>query len=78
MTDAATAQQLLDGMLKEQVELNSKIEVQLKATREASLASVKNLCKIYKITATELKGSLFVKRASAVAQKVTPRKSKAK
>jgi hypothetical protein len=78
MTDAATAQQELDAMLKQQDDLSIKIAAQLKATREASLASVKNLCKMYKITATELKGALFIKRATAAAEKATPRKSKAK
>jgi hypothetical protein len=67
-------QQVLDDMLAQQKDLNARIEAQLKATREAALATVKSLCSTHKFTATDLKGSLAVKRASA-AKKAAPRKS---
>jgi hypothetical protein len=75
MSDAAKdPQQVLDDMLVQQKDLNARIEAQLKATREAALATVKSLCTTHKFTATDLKGALAVKRAAA-AKKATPRKS---
>ena len=73
MTDAATAQKELDELLKQQADINAKVEAQLKATREAALTTVRNLCTVHKFTATDLKGALTVKRATAA--KSTPRKS---
>lgn len=73
MTDAADAQKVLDDLIKQQADINAKVDAQLKATREAALATVKNLCTAHKFTATDLKGALVVKRANST--KATPRKS---
>jgi hypothetical protein len=61
--------------LSSRADINAKVEAQLKATREAALATVKSLCATHSFTATDLKGALVVKRASAAAKKATPRKS---
>lgn len=76
MTDEVKEQQELDAMLKQQGELNAKIDAKLKATRVAALEKVRAACKNYKITASELKNALFVKRGANVDKTVTPRKSK--
>jgi DNA-binding protein H-NS len=73
MTDAAAAQNALTELLKQQADINAKVDAQLKATREAALATVKEYCTAYKFTANDLKGALVVKRATAT--KATPRKS---
>ena len=73
MADAAEQQKMLDDLLKQQSDINAKVEAQLKATRESALATVKSLCATHKFTATDLKGSLTVKRAAAA--KAAPRKS---
>lgn len=75
MADAAAEQKVLDDLLKQQNDINAKVEAQLKATREAALATVKSLCTAHKFTATDLKGALTVKRAGVAAKKATPRKS---
>ena len=73
MTDAAAEQNKLDELLKQKLDIDAKVEAQLKATREAALATVKNLCTVHSFTATDLKGALVVKRAAA--KKAAPRKS---
>jgi hypothetical protein len=75
MTDAVAEQKVLDDLIAQQKDINAKVEAQLKATREAALATVKSLCTTHSFTATDLKGALVVKRASAAAKKATPRKS---
>jgi hypothetical protein len=75
MTDAAAAQSALTELLKQQADINAKVEAQRKATREVALATVKEYCTAHKFTATDLKGALTVKRAGAAAKKAPPRKS---
>jgi hypothetical protein len=65
----------LRKLMDQQTELSAKIDAQKKATREAALANVKKLCETYEFTATDLRGSLKVKR-TATPRKSTPRKSK--
>ncbi len=74
MADAAAEQKLMDDLLKQQADINAKVEAQLKATREAALANVRGLCTVHKFTATDLKGALTVK-GSVAAKKAAPRKS---
>lgn len=75
MTDAAAQQKILDDLIQQQIDINAKVQAQLKATRESALATVKGLCTTHKFTATDLKGALTVKRT---ASKAAPRKSPAR
>lgn len=74
MTDAHDAQKQLEQLLKQQEDLAAKIDAQRKASRDAALETVKNLCKAYEFSAADLKGFIKVTRARATAKKVTPRK----
>jgi len=74
MTDAHDAQKQLEQLLKQQEDLAAKIDAQRKASRDAALDTVKNLCKAYEFSAADLKGFIKATRARAVAKKVTPRK----
>ena len=46
MTDAHDAQKLLEQLLKQQEDLAAKIDAQRKASRDAALETVKNLCRV--------------------------------
>lgn len=67
MTDAAQAQRALEELIKQQEELAAKIDAQRKISRETALETVRNLCKTYEFTATDLKGYLKVTRTKSVA-----------
>ena len=71
------AQKSLQALLKQQEELTARIEEQRKASRADALTQVKQLCTDYEITATELKGSLKVKRAASTQKSGTRSKSAA-
>lgn len=71
------AQKSLQALLKQQEELTARIEEQRKASRADALTQVKQLCADYEITATELKGSLKVKRAASTVKSSTRSKSAA-
>lgn len=76
MTDANEAQKQLEQLLKQQADLTAKIDAQRKASREAALETVKNLCKAYEFGAADLKGFIKATRTrSTAAKKATPRKS---
>lgn len=74
MADAQDAQKQLEQLLKQQEELTARIDAQRKASRDAALETVKNLCKAYEFSAADLKGFIKVTRARAATKKVTPRK----
>ena len=74
MADAQDAQKQLEQLLKQQEDLTARIDAQRKASRDAALETVKNLCNAYDFSATDLKGFIKATRARAATKKVTPRK----
>lgn len=74
MSDAQDAQKQLEQLLKQQEDLAAKIDAQRKASRDAALETVKNLCKAYEFSAADLKGYIKVTRTRSANKKATPRK----
>lgn len=64
-----SAEQLREA-IQQQEKLNEQITALRKETRDADLATVKQLCELHGFTATDLRGALKTKAAAK-----TPRKS---
>lgn len=66
----------LHKAIAEQQKLAEKIEALRQETREADLATVKQLCELHSFYASDLKGSLKVKGATRTPRKSTTQRRK--
>lgn len=62
--------------MEEKTKIDEKIEALRKETREADLATVKQLCELHSFYASDLKGSLKVKGATRTPRKSTTQRRK--
>ena len=72
-TKPKTPAEQLREAIAQQEKLIEQIDALRKETREADLATVKQLCSLHGFTATDLRGSLKTKGATKTATKSTGR-----